>query len=128
MQQQNLYPPKRRGFVHKYKGIWYSSARDQNTIPITAYCNVCKGIRKPVNSPFCNECKIHSFREEGISLKMSFNTFLQAFGKKIEERKIDKMVIDFIGTNFNRIITMIIEDRIKRGLNSNKDKLVGKKG
>ncbi|MEM4447267.1 MAG: hypothetical protein QW461_08250 [Candidatus Jordarchaeales archaeon] len=117
MQQQALYPPKRWGFVHKYKSIWYPSARDQNTIPLTAYCNICKGIKKPVNSPLCNECKMHILEEKDISRKMSFNTFLQAFGKKIDERKIDKRVVDFISTNFNRIVTMIIEDRIKRGLN-----------
>jgi len=118
MQQRVLYPPKRWGFVHRYKRIWYQSARDQNTIPITAYCNMCKGIMRPINSPFCNECKVHVLEEENISREMSFNIFLQAFSQKIEERKIDIRVVDFIGTNFNRIVTMIIDDRLKRGLNS----------
>ncbi|MEM3628768.1 MAG: hypothetical protein QXQ94_10860 [Candidatus Bathyarchaeia archaeon] len=118
MQTTDLYPANRRGFVHKYKGIWYPLARDENTIPITAYCNICKGVRRPINSTFCNECKMHVSEEEDVSRKMSFDTFLQAFSQKLEERKIDKRVVDFIGTNFNRIVTMIIEDRIKRGLNS----------
>jgi len=118
MQQRDLYPPKRWGFVHRYKRIWYPSARGQNTIPITAYCNICKGIMRPINSPFCDECKMHASEEENISREISFNTFLQAFANKIEEHKIDIRVVNFIGMNFNRIVTMIIEDRIKRGLNS----------
>lgn len=99
--------------------MWYPSARDQNTIPITAYCSICKGIRRPINSPFCNECRVsEDFSEEkDISRKMSFNTFLQAFAKKLEERKIDMRVVDFTGRNFNSILTMIIKDRIERGLN-----------
>ncbi|MEM2314745.1 MAG: hypothetical protein QXN40_08310 [Candidatus Bathyarchaeia archaeon] len=31
---------------------------------------------------------------------MSFNTFLQAFANKLEERKIDVRVVDFIGTGW----------------------------
>lgn len=117
-QHQSLFPSRRWGFVHRYKGIWYPSARDQNTIPITAYCNVCKGVRKPVNSPFCNECKVHTLDKEDISRKALKDSFLQMLAKKIEERKIDIRVVDFVGKNFNYIIMMIIEDRRRRGLNS----------
>ncbi|MEM1556754.1 MAG: hypothetical protein QXW55_06125 [Candidatus Bathyarchaeia archaeon] len=69
MQQRGLYPPKRWDFVHRYKRIWYQSAREQNTIPITAYCNMCKGIMRPINSPFCNECfRREIFREKCHSI------------------------------------------------------------
>jgi len=73
---------------------------------------------RPINSPFCDKGKMHASEEENISREISFNTFLQAFANKIEERKIDIRVVNFIGINFNCIVTMIIEDRIKRGLNS----------
>lgn len=113
IKEKDLYPSKRWGFVHRYKRIWYPSFRE-GAIPITAYCSVCRGINKPINSPFCSECRV-SVEEEDLR-ELSFDVFLQAFAKKIEEREIDLRVIDFVRNNFNRIVTMIIMDREERGL------------
>lgn len=114
------YPPRRWGFVNKYKRIWYPSFHEQS-IPITSYCNRCKGIKRPIGSPFCNECKLPQPREEVNTIqKLSFDIFLHAMGKKIEEREISLEVVKFVSINFNDIVSMIIKDRIKRGLNSTK--------
>jgi len=56
---------------------------------------------RPINSPFCDKCKMHASEEENISREISFNTFLQAFANKIEEHKIDVRVVDFIGTGWD---------------------------
>lgn len=117
IRKHNLYPPKRYGFVHRYKRLWYPSYRE-GTIPITAYCTMCNGVEKPIGSPFCNECHVHLVREERLPSKINFKFFLQMLAKKLEEREIDLKVVEFIGRNLNHIIDMIIEDRENRGLNS----------
>ena len=117
MQQRNLFPSKRYGFVHRYKRIWYPSYRE-NTIPITSYCTICKGVKRPINSPFCSECKANLANITNISPKNKFEIFLQAFAKKIEDREIDSRVVEFVGQNFDQIINAIIEDRRTRGLYS----------
>jgi len=117
IQQRDFFPRRRFGFVHKYKRIWYPSYRE-NTIPITSYCAMCKGVKRPLNSPFCNECKVNLASKKKIPPKIEFRIFLQAFGKKLDQREIDLRVVKFVGKNFNQIVNAIIEDRRARGLPS----------
>jgi len=73
--RKDLFPMRRFGFVHRYKRLWYPSPRE-NTIPITSYCAICKGVKRPFNSPFCDECKVNVASKENIPPKVEFRIFL----------------------------------------------------
>mgnify|MGYP000592537390 CR=1 FL=1 len=79
---------------------------------------MCKGVRRPLNSPFCDECKANMASKESISPKDEFRIFLQAFEEKLNQREIDLRVVEFVGKNFNQIVNAIIKDRKERGLSS----------
>jgi len=113
----DLLPPNRHGFVHKYRREWSPAYRD-NFLPITAYCSTCKGRMKPINAPFCNECRIDLLENAKGSVKITLELIINMLAKKIVEREICQEVVDFIRRNLQAIIEMIIEDRRQRGLNS----------
>jgi hypothetical protein len=53
------YPRNRRGFVDPIRRWWYERPSSHRVLlkPITSYCKMCKGSKKPINAPpFCNEC------------------------------------------------------------------------
>ena len=81
IRQRSLFPSRRYGFVHKYKRLWYPSYRE-NTIPITSYCTICKGVKMPINSPFCSECKANLSNITNISPKNKIRIFSSGIRKE----------------------------------------------
>jgi len=86
--------------------------------PNNSYCTICKGVKMPINSPFCSECKANLSNIKNISPKNKFEFFLQAFAKKIKEREIDSRVVEFVVKNSDQIVNAIIEYRRARKLYS----------
>jgi len=109
-----FFPPGRHGFVHKYRREWRPSPAF-GFLPITAYCNMCKGRMRPLNAPpFCNECRARSVNEEGVEahkrVLQEREHMLRMLVNKIVEREICKEVADFVYVNFEEIVKMIAED------------------
>jgi hypothetical protein len=49
-----LYPRDRGGFVDPVRRWWYESipVLQRPVYPIVAYCKKCRGVDRPINSPF----------------------------------------------------------------------------
>jgi len=112
----DLLPSGRYGFVHRYRREWSATYRD-NFIPITAYCNICKGKMKPINAPFCGECYAYLPGNVKESTEIT-PTFIRMLVKKIIQREVCLEVVNFVGKNLRTIVEMIVEDRRQRGLSS----------
>jgi hypothetical protein len=113
----DLLPPNRYGFIHKYRREWSPTARG-NFIPITAYCKICKGKMKPINTPFCSEC--HTYLLENVKeiMRITPKLITRMLAKKIVQREVCREVVEFVGRNFQTIVEIIIEDRRQRSLTS----------
>jgi hypothetical protein len=114
MRDELLYPRGRRGFVDPVRRLWYESSR-YGTLPITSYCMKCRGISKPVNSPFCNECYVGMFELKEIS-EMPKQFLSSMLRKKMDERRLDPQVRGFVEKNLPTLIDWVVEDRRARGL------------
>lgn len=116
MGMQGFYPKNRKGFVDPIRRLWYPSYR-QKTLPIASYCMKCKGRNKPINSPFCHECRVNIF--ELIDVNDIPSIFLLSMlRKKMEERRIDPYIKDLVEGSLHTLINEVIKDRSLRGLRS----------
>ena len=120
MEAELLYPPDRRGVVDPVRRLWYpDSARagGRRVLPITAYCKVCKGEKKLINSPFCDRCWVTTLRLPELSeIPMEFLTLM--FRRFAEKRELSQDVVRFVEGNMTRIIGKIAKDRKRRGFSS----------
>jgi len=116
MKNQLLSPRNRYGFVDPIRRLW-SPTFKHGMLPITAYCAKCKGVNKPISSPFCNECYVNMFESQKID-EMPKRFLLLMLHKKMNERKIDPQIKGFVERNLSLFIGWIAEDRKVRGLRS----------
>jgi len=114
-----LYPRNRKGFVDPVRRWWYESSQSlQRPIyPIAAYCKKCRGVEKPVNSPFCNECCVNDFKQGKINETPQW-FLLKMLRKKMNERELDPQIRDFVEKNLSTFVNWVVEDRRIRGLSS----------
>jgi hypothetical protein len=117
MKNELLYPRNRRGVVDPVRRWWYESYQSSRwpVLPITAYCIKCRGVNRPINSPFCNECYVGMFELKEIS-EMPKQFLLLMLRKKMDKRELDPQVRDFVEKNLSTLIDRVIEDRRARGL------------
>jgi hypothetical protein len=113
----SFYPKGRSGFVDPLKRLWWPKWPGYRVVPIIAYCNTCRGVKRPTNSPFCKECHANELRLKGID-EIPEGLFLLMLKKRMDERKIDQKVREFVEENLTRLIELVTEDRKARGLKS----------
>jgi hypothetical protein len=113
MKNQFLLPRNRYGFVDPVRRLW-SPIFSHGMLPITAYCMKCRGINKPTGSPFCNECRVNML--EVLEVRdLPREVLLLMLNEKMNERKIDSYIKDFVVANLSLLINKVIEDREGRG-------------
>jgi len=116
MGKEMLCPKDRRGFADPKRRVWHPSCRP-GTIPITSYCVKCRGKDRLINSPFCGECHAHILEVPGVS-SIPDSLLLSMLRKKMNERKVNPKIADFVKRNVTFLVNKIVEDRNKRGLES----------
>jgi hypothetical protein len=114
-----LYPRDRKGFVDPVRRLWYESSQSlqRPVYLIVAYCKKCKGVDRPINSPFCNECRVSEFKQGKIN-EIPEWFLLEMLRKKMSKRKLDPQIRDFVEKNLSTLINWVIEDRRIRGFSS----------
>ncbi|MEM2293133.1 MAG: hypothetical protein QXX41_07640 [Nitrososphaerota archaeon] len=113
-----MYPSDRRGVVDPIRRIWHpSSAGRVSTLPITAYCVKCEGKKKPINSPFCNGCRVNILELSEIK-EIPVDFFLLVFSKWTKKRRLDPHIEEFIERNLLTVVSEVVRDRDFRGLHS----------
>lgn len=90
-------------------------------MPISAYCQKCRGKKPPINEPdFCKECELRRVDETLIETprEITLEEVAAKFTAFCAKLEISHTVFNFIIENLKEIVEEILQDREERGLPS----------